>query len=80
MAEIQSIHSATSIRRDAQAGEAAGQEFLVFTLGAEEYGIDILKVQEIRGYDNVTRIANAPAFIKGVIICAASSCRSSTCA
>ncbi|OWY38819.1 chemotaxis protein CheW [Xenophilus sp. AP218F] len=43
------------------------RELLVFTLGSEEYGIDILKVQEIRGYDTVTRIANAPAFIKGVI-------------
>lgn len=47
-------------------GESRGQEFLIFTLGAEEYGIDILKVQEIRGYDQVTRIANTPAFIKGV--------------
>jgi purine-binding chemotaxis protein CheW len=35
-------------------------------LGNEEYGIDILKVQEIRGYDQVTRIANTPSFIKGV--------------
>lgn len=42
-------------------------EYLTFTLGAEEYGIDILKVQEIRGYEAVTRIANAPPFIKGVI-------------
>ncbi|WP_437890943.1 chemotaxis protein CheW [Phytobacter sp. V91] len=48
------------------AGEPSGQEFLVFTLGNEEYGIDILKVQEIRGYDQVTRIANTPDFIKGV--------------
>lgn len=48
------------------AGETVGQEFLIFTLGDEEYGIDILKVQEIRGYDQVTRIANTPAFIKGV--------------
>ncbi|OIV47957.1 chemotaxis protein CheW [Sodalis sp. TME1] len=47
------------------AGESAGEEFLVFTLGSEEYGIDILKVQEIRGYDQVTSIANTPAFIKG---------------
>jgi purine-binding chemotaxis protein CheW len=46
---------------------AAGGEFLTFTLGAEEYGMDILKVQEIRGYDSVTAIANTPAFIKGVI-------------
>lgn len=42
-------------------------EYLTFTLGNEEYGIDILKVQEIRGYDTVTHIANAPEFIKGVI-------------
>jgi purine-binding chemotaxis protein CheW len=44
-----------------------GRELLTFTLGNEEYGIDILKVQEIRGYDAVTTIANAPEFIKGVI-------------
>ncbi|HEU0200310.1 MAG TPA: chemotaxis protein CheW [Burkholderiaceae bacterium] len=46
---------------------AVAQEYLTFRLGAEEYGIDILKVQEIRGYDQVTRIANAPEFIKGVV-------------
>ena len=46
---------------------AKGGEFLTFTLGPEEYGIDILKVQEIRGYDAVTTIANTPSFIKGVI-------------
>ena len=47
---------------------AAGtNEFLTFRLGGEEYGIDILKVKEIRGHDPVTRIANSPAFIKGVI-------------
>lgn len=45
----------------------SGQEFLTFTLGDEEYGIDILRVQEIRGYDTVTKIANTPEFIKGVI-------------
>jgi len=42
------------------------QEYLVFTLGEEEYGIEILKVQEIRSYDRVTRIANTPRFITGV--------------
>ena len=40
---------------------------LTCTLGNEEYGIGLLKVQEIRGYDSVTRIANAPDYIKGVI-------------
>ncbi len=43
------------------------RELLTFTLGSEEYGIDILKVQEIRGYDAVTAIANSPKFIKGII-------------
>jgi len=43
------------------------REFLAFKLGGEEYGIDILRVQEIRSYEEPTRMANAPAFIKGVI-------------
>lgn len=42
-------------------------EFLSFRLGGEEYGIDILRVQEIRSYEAPTRIANSPAFIKGVV-------------
>lgn len=46
---------------------AAMGEFLTFTLGKEEYGVDILKVQEIRGYDSVTRLPDAPEYIKGVI-------------
>jgi purine-binding chemotaxis protein CheW len=52
---------------ESQAAGGNGRELLTFTLGSEEYGIDILKVQEIRGYDAVTTIANAPEFIKGVI-------------
>lgn len=47
--------------------EEIASEYLTFTLGEEEYAIDILKVQEIRGYEKPTLIANAPAFIKGVI-------------
>jgi len=43
------------------------REFLTFRLGEEEYGIEILKVQEIRGYDAVTSIANTPDFIKGIV-------------
>jgi purine-binding chemotaxis protein CheW len=47
---------------------AAGPlEVVTFTLGQEEYGIDIQRVQELRGYDAVTRIANAPDYIKGVV-------------
>ena len=46
---------------------AIGGEFLTFRLGHEEYGIDILKVQEIRSYEQPTRIANVPDFVKGVV-------------
>jgi len=49
------------------AQEANASEFLTFRLAEEEYGIEILKVQEIRGYEAVTSIANAPAFIKGIV-------------
>jgi purine-binding chemotaxis protein CheW len=42
------------------------REILVFVLGTEEYGVDILKVQEIRGYDKVTPIPSAPDYLKGV--------------
>lgn len=48
--------------------QSDNKEYLVFILAEQEYGIDILKVQEIRGYEaqTVTRIANVPSFIKGV--------------
>ena len=51
----------------AEPAKAASGEFLTFRLGDEEYGIDILCVQEIRSYSAPTRIANAPEFVKGVI-------------
>lgn len=61
-------HSAQQTSSGRKAGpDASGGEFLSFRLGAEEYGIEILKVQEIRGYEAPTRMANAPAYIKGVV-------------
>ena len=54
-------------QHNASLQKAAASEFLTFRLGAEEYGIDILRVQEIRSYEAPTRIANAPSFIKGVV-------------
>jgi purine-binding chemotaxis protein CheW len=61
-------HMSTPGRASAQsAADASASEFLTFRLGAESYGIEILKVQEIRGYEVPTSIANAPSFIKGVI-------------
>jgi len=60
-------HPAQNITTAQTDRDAGGNEFLAFTLGQEEYGIDILKVQEIRGYEPVTRIANTPEYIKGVM-------------
>jgi len=45
----------------------ATREVLVFVIGKEEYAVDILKVQEIRGYEKVTPIPSAPAYLKGVV-------------
>lgn len=58
---------AAAVEGAAGARIAQGGEFLTFRLGAEEYGIDILRVQEIRSYEQPTRIANAPSFVKGVV-------------
>ncbi len=44
-----------------------GNQYLTFMLAGEEYGVDILRVQEIKGWDQVTPIPNTPAYIKGVI-------------
>jgi purine-binding chemotaxis protein CheW len=65
MSSIEPSNEASSSTKSTD--DIAANEFLAFTLGKEEYGIDILKVQEIRGYEAVTRIANAPEFIKGVV-------------
>jgi purine-binding chemotaxis protein CheW len=65
MTQMQMANNSTG--SEAQDAELEANEYLAFTLGSEEYGIDILKVQEIRGYEAVTRIANAPEFLKGVI-------------
>ena len=54
-------------RHEADALAARAGEYLTFRLGGEEYGIDILRVQEIRSYEQPTRIANAPGYIKGVV-------------
>ncbi|MDH4190571.1 MAG: chemotaxis protein CheW [Betaproteobacteria bacterium] len=62
------LHEDSYAGSPAKAGIAAQvQEYLTYRVGAEEYGIDILKVQEIRGYEAVTPIANSPAWLKGII-------------
>jgi purine-binding chemotaxis protein CheW len=62
-----STQPSATLRAVAAAPMVRGGEYLTFRLGQEEYGIDILKVQEIRSYEAPTRIANAPAFLKGVV-------------
>lgn len=59
----------TAINPNAKTGAATqgSSEYLTFRLGAEEYGIDILRVQEIRSFEEPTRIANSPPHIKGVV-------------
>jgi len=47
--------------------DSDADQFLTFILGEEEYGVDILRVQEIKGWDSVTPIPNTPEYIKGVI-------------
>ena len=57
----------TVVTQSAEVAATGAREYLTFRLDQEEYGIDILKVQEIRGYEPPTRIAHAPEFIKGVV-------------
>jgi purine-binding chemotaxis protein CheW len=66
-AAVVARHEAARAAGKAPGTTAEGGEFLTFRLGGEEYGIDILRVQEIRSYEQPTRIANAPHFIKGVV-------------
>ena len=67
MENFASSQASLAPARDAMAAGSVLREFLSFRLGAEEYGIDILKVQEIRGYEPPTRMANVPDFVKGVV-------------
>ena len=65
--ELTTTRTRADSGRNVAAQQGTHAEFLTFRLGAEEYGIDILRVQEIRSYEEPTRIANAPHFIKGVV-------------
>jgi purine-binding chemotaxis protein CheW len=61
------MQAAAHPSRSASSAAHAAREILSFRLGDEEYGMDILRVQEIRSYEAPTRIANAPAFVRGVL-------------
>jgi purine-binding chemotaxis protein CheW len=49
------------------AEDVATDQYLTFIMDEEEYGVDILAVQEIRGWETATPVPNSPSFIKGVI-------------
>lgn len=62
------MDAAQNIAHEIQHGmESDGDQFLTFMLAGEEYGVDILRVQEIKGWDSVTPIPNTPDYIRGVI-------------
>lgn len=58
---------AAQVNESTLTDDAHKKEFLTFMLAGEEYGVDILRVQEIKGWDSVTTIPNTPEFIRGVI-------------
>jgi purine-binding chemotaxis protein CheW len=61
------LSSMNSIIHDKSTGGAGTDQFLTFMLAGEEYGVDILRVQEIRGWATVTQIPRVPDYVKGVI-------------
>jgi purine-binding chemotaxis protein CheW len=60
MEQLDTLNSQISFATD-------GSQYLTFTLGTEEYGVEILKVQEIKGYSAITPIPNTPSYVKGVM-------------
>ena len=56
----------TTAGADKSAAETS-EQYLTFMLAGEEYGVDILRVQEIKGWDKVTRIPHTPDYVLGVI-------------
>ena len=64
---VQSAEEHIAEQKKERDPQAEIKQFLAFTLGQEEYGLELMQVQELREYEKVTQIANAPAFLKGVI-------------
>ncbi len=64
------VESNTATAREgdeSHAAEGSAEQYLTFTLGGEDYGVDILRVQEIRGWNEVRAIPNTPDYVKGVL-------------
>jgi|SRR5579875_2610063 len=58
---------ATALETSAAENRSSGRQYLTFTIGTEEYGMDILRVQEIKGYSGITPLPNTPAHVRGVM-------------
>lgn len=67
MSQTDEIKQAEQAEQAWKSLPAGSTQFLSFTLGEEEYGVDILRVQEIRSWEPVSRIPNVPAYEKGVV-------------
>lgn len=64
MSELQAVSDSVDL---IEQKEDASEQYLTFLLGEEEYGVEILRVQEIKGWDSVTRIPNSPYYLCGVL-------------
>jgi len=63
----QAVDTETDVKEKNPHLDEVGDQYLTFNLAGEDYGIDILRVQEIRGWDDATRLPNAPDYVKGVV-------------
>jgi purine-binding chemotaxis protein CheW len=57
----------SSVTTETAARTTTSRQFLTFALGQEEYGVEILKIQEIKGFSQITPLPNAPAYVRGVL-------------
>jgi purine-binding chemotaxis protein CheW len=64
MSELETVSNSADL---IEQKEDASEQYLTFLLGDEEYGVEILRVQEIKGWDSVTRIPNSPHYLCGVL-------------
>ena len=63
--EIDAVENETGAKRNSDTSNII--QYLSFVLGKEEYGVDILRVQEIRSWEPVSRVPNVPFYEKGVV-------------
>lgn len=65
--EAQATTQSETVRENGKTSDVQMLQFLTFTLGKEEYGVDIMRVREVKGWTNTTRLPNMPSYIRGVL-------------